>query len=237
MRLSQINLRNKFSKVIQAPNIKLLEEKNNQSNKKIILLNDSEDLFKQDKESNKEQQSNKSTNQKVEEDEIEYVDEETGGEVSDSSGKVIKIPRKRRESLENQGMIQDEKVNLVEYDIFYEEQFFKDELFKYDAENLKDKEYEKIQNEINKLEIKTKLKEKKKLKEVNEIKGINTDQLKKEIELLDEKYKSLKKETQKKIELKVETNEQFAFRGKMLNLYFKSKKWQNFPKFSIESEE
>jgi hypothetical protein len=110
-------------------------------------------------------------------------------------------------------------------------------MFKFDAENLKDKEAEKIKKEINKLEIKQKLKEKRKLKEVNDLKGIDTNELKNEIQILDEKYKNMKKEVKKKLELNIETTDDFLKKGRLLNFYFKRKKDKNFPRFSVESEE
>ena len=237
MRLSGIYSRNKFKKAINSPNPRELEQKTNRPvNKVNISLNDSEDLFRQ--ESNKEEKSKTIIKQKQEEeDEEKWLDEEEGGEISDTDEDFIQVPENRIENEDNQDEIEKGKINLVEYDTFYKEQFFKDELFKYDAENLKDKEYEKIQKEINKLEVKRKLKEKRILKEVNEIKGINTAQLKNEIEVLDEKYKDMKKETQKQIELNLDTTEQFVNKGRILNCYFKNKKEKNFPTFSIESEE
>ena len=54
------------------------------------------------------------------------------------------------------------KINLVEYDLFYKEQFFKNDVFKCDFDNLKDKEVEKINKEIKKSDIKAKIIEKKK---------------------------------------------------------------------------
>ena len=75
------------------------------------------------------------------------------------------------------------------------------------------------------------------MKEVNELKGLNTDQLKNEIEALNEKYKELKKKVQEKIVLKLDTREEFVNKGRLLNCYFKNITEKNFPKFSIESEE
>ena len=49
------------------------------------------------------------------------------------------------------------KVNrnkLNGYDLFYKEQFFRNELFRYDAENIQDKEEEDINKQMNELECK-----------------------------------------------------------------------------------
>ena len=57
-----------------------------------------------------------------------------------------------------------DKSQLVEYDNFYKEQFFKNEVFNYDVSDIKDKEVEEINHEMNKLEAHRKLLEKKKEK-------------------------------------------------------------------------
>ena len=240
--LTGINFRNKLSKELNEPNAKKPEEDNNHlsNNKEITNLNDSENLFKEEEENKKNEKSKTfiQTEIEAEDEELDITDEEEGGEISDSNEEeFIQIPEDRNEYEENLSLIENEKVDLVEYDTFYKEQFFKDELFKYDAENLKDKEYEKIQKEMTKLDIKRKLKEKTKLKEVNEIKGINTDKLKKEIDILNEKYKNIKKVVKQKLKLNIDTTEEFVNKGRLLNLYFLNNKEKNFPRFSIESEE
>ena len=69
---------------------------------------------------------------------------------------------------------------LDEYDLFYKEQFFRNELFRYDVENIQDKEEEDINKQMNKLDCKRRLTAKKKLKEVNDLKvQIQQNQLKK----------------------------------------------------------
>ena len=55
----------------------------------------------------------------------------------------------------------------------------KNEVFKY--EKIKDEETEKINKEMNKFDIKSKLIEKRKLKEVMELKGLDTKDLQVEI--------------------------------------------------------
>ena len=52
--------------------------------------------------------------------------------------------------------IKVDKSQLVEYDLFYKEQFFKNEVFKYDVNNIQDKEVQEINHEMNKLEVKRK---------------------------------------------------------------------------------
>ena len=50
-----------------------------------------------------------------------------------------------------------DKSQLVEYDLFYKEQFFKNEVFLYDADNIEDKVEAEIQKEMGRLEVKRKL--------------------------------------------------------------------------------
>ena len=91
-----------------------------------------------------------------EEEELDYTDVEEDSEISDSNQdfNFIQTGKKRYDYAESPSFIKDEKVDLVEYDTLYKETFFKDDMFRFDAENLKDKEAEKIKKEINKLEIK-----------------------------------------------------------------------------------
>ena len=248
-KISGFNFKNKLSKpILGFKNETSVENQIMKSNKQIksIILNDSENLIKEDNNAKEEEEKkSKSTaniiqkKEEEEEEETEYMDEEEGGEISDSNQdfNFIQIGKKRYDYAESPSIIRDEKVDLVEYDSLYKETFFKDDLFKFDAENLKDKEDEKIKKEINKLEVKQKLKEKRKLKEVNDLKGIDTTELNKEIQILDEKYKNMKKEVKKKLELNIETTEDFVRKGRLLNFYFNHKKEKNFPRFSIESEE
>ena len=249
LRVSRFNFKNKLSKpLLGIKNETNVESKNFKSNKQVStnILNDSENSFKEDANSQMEEEKksqSKSIIKKKEDDEeeedIEYTDEEEDGEISDSNQdfNFIQIGKKRYDYAESPSLIQSEKIDLVEYDSLYKETFFKDDLFRFDAENLKDKEAEKIKKEINKLEIKQKLKDKRKLKEVNDLKGIDTTELKNEIQILDEKYKNMKKEVKKKLNLNIETTDDFVEKGRILNFYFNRKKGNNFPRFSIESEE
>jgi hypothetical protein len=86
------------------------------------------------------------------------------------------------------------KSQLVEYDKFYKEQFFKDEAFTYDVINIEDPEEKEINHEMHKLDVKRKLIEKKKEKEVNVLKGLDTEDLELEIEEIQNEYKRLKLE-------------------------------------------
>ena len=181
--LSGSNFRNTLNQAKISQNPKTIEKKIPQSNKKLyenILLNDSENLLKEENKDNLEEQNEKSTIMNQNEgEESEYLeeDEEEGGEISDSNDDdFIQIPENRYDYKESPTIINKNAINLVEYDTFYKEQFFKDDLFKYDGDNLKDKETEKIKKEMNKLDIKQKIKEKTKLKEVNELSYIDLQQ-------------------------------------------------------------
>ncbi len=57
-----------------------------------------------------------------------------------------------------------DKSQLVEYDLFYKEQFFKNDVFKYDVNNIEDREEKEINREMHKLDLKRKLIAKKKKK-------------------------------------------------------------------------
>jgi hypothetical protein len=57
-----------------------------------------------------------------------------------------------------------DKSQLVEYDLFYKEQFFKNDVFKYDVNNIEDKEEKEINREMHKLDVKRRLIAKKKKK-------------------------------------------------------------------------
>ena len=86
-----------------------------------------------------------------------------------------------------------DKKQLSEYDLFYKEQFFQNELFVYDVENIEDKVEAEIKKEMTRLNLKQKLIATKKLKEVNDIKNLDTKQLLIEIDDLQEKYNKIKK--------------------------------------------
>ena len=87
------------------------------------------------------------------------------GEDTNNEFKSVYRPLKEEENRydykESPSLLKNEKINLVEYDSFYKEQYFKNDLFIDDVDIIKDEEVEKIKKEINKLEIKQKLKENK----------------------------------------------------------------------------
>ena len=129
-----------------------------------------------------------------------------------------------------------DKSQLVEYDLFYKEQFFKNEVFLYDVKNIEDKVEAEIKKEMNRLEIKRKLIEKKKLKEVNILKKLDTKDLEKEIEQLQKSYEMCKKKEEPKVELELNNTEGFLHNGRMLGNYFQENEEMNIPRFSMESE-
>jgi len=133
----------------------------------------------------------------------------------------------------------NQKVNksqLVEYDLFYKEQFFKNEVFLYDADNIEDKVEAEIEKEMNRLEVKRKLIEKKKLKEVNDLKKLDTSELQKEINELQQKYQKFKEKEEPKVELELNNTEGFLHNGRMLGNYFQEVEEINIPSFAMESE-
>ena len=126
-----------------------------------------------------------------------------------------------------------DKSQLVEYDLFYKEQFFKDEVFKYDVENIQDKEEKEIDKEMNKLDCKRRLTEKKKLKEVNDLKGLDTTELEHEINVLTKEYEKIKKVEEPKVELELNNTEKLLQKGRILGYYFNEGQKRDFPHFSL----
>ena len=129
-----------------------------------------------------------------------------------------------------------DKKQLSEYDLFYKEQFFQNELFVYDVENIEDKVEAEIKKEMTRLNLKQKLIAKKKLKEVNDLKNLNTKQLQLEINDLQEKYNNIKKKAEPKLKLEMNNTEGFLHFGRMLGNYFSDEEEIIFPKFALESE-
>ena len=129
-----------------------------------------------------------------------------------------------------------DKSQLVEYDLFYKEQFFKNEVFLYDVENIEDKVEAEIQKEMNRLALKRKLIEKKKLKEVNDLKKLDTKDLQNEIDELQKAYEKCKKKEEPKVQLEMNNTEGFVHNGRMLGNYFQGAEEMNVPRFSMESE-
>ena len=161
----------------------------------------------------------------IEEEEISYD--------SDNSNQEENFMQKDR-----LGDIDKDKVDksqLVEYDVFYKEQFLKNEVFTYDAKDIKDKEVEEINHEMNKLDAHRKLVEKKKEKDAQEKKGLNTAELQKEIEKLEKEYIKAKTKEKPKLNLIMNNTEGLLYKGRLLNFYFNGVKNVDFPRFSLES--
>ena len=129
-----------------------------------------------------------------------------------------------------------DKSQLVEYDLFYKEQFFRNDVFLYDVENIEDKVEAEIQKEMNRLALKRKLIEKKKLKEVNILKKLDTKDLQKEIDELQKAYEKCKRKEEPKVQLEMNNTEGFVHNGRMLGNYFKGAEEMTVPRFSMESE-
>jgi hypothetical protein len=126
-----------------------------------------------------------------------------------------------------------DKSQLVEYDLFYKESFFKDTVFKYDVENIQDKEEKEINKEMNKLDCKRRLTEKKKLKEVNDLKGLDTTELQEEINKLTKEYEKIKKVEEPKVDLDLNNTEKLLQKGRILGFYFNEGQKRDFPHFSL----
>ena len=129
-----------------------------------------------------------------------------------------------------------DKSQLVEYDLFYKEQFFKDEVFKYDVENIQDKEEKEINKEMTKLDCKRRLTEKKKLKEVNDLKGLDTMELQEQIDKLTKEYEKIKRIEEPKVELELNNTEKLLQKGRILGFYFNEGQKREFPHFSLRGE-
>ena len=130
--------------------------------------------------------SNKEKQDKVKE---EFDEEEEKSENDDTfiklqppDGYYVKIDRSK----------------LVEYDIFYKEQFFKNEVFKYDVDNIEDPEIADINKEMKKLDTKRKLLEKQKIREVNKLKGLDVTELDEEIAVIQKEYDDARRIIEKK---------------------------------------
>ena len=129
-----------------------------------------------------------------------------------------------------------DKSQLIEYDLFYKEQFFKNDVFKYDVNNIEDKEEKEINREMNKLDVKRRLIAKKKEKEVNILKGLDTEDLDIEINDLEKEYKKAKTIEKPKLNLIMNNTIGLLHKGRMLECYFIGKKEEDFPRFAMESE-
>ena len=128
-----------------------------------------------------------------------------------------------------------DKSQLIEYDAFYKEQYYKNEVFNYDVSDIKDKEVEEINHEMNKLEAHRKLLAKKKEKDAVEKKGLDTTQLEKEIKILEQEYIKAKTVEKPKLNLIMNNTEGLLYKGRLLGFYFNGIKKADFPNFSLES--
>ena len=129
-----------------------------------------------------------------------------------------------------------DKSQLVEYDLFYKEQFFKNDVFKYDVNNIEDKEEKEINREMHKLDVKRRLIAKKKEKEVNILKGLDIEDLELEIEDLEKEYKKAKTIEKPKLDMIMNNTIGLLHKGRMLECYFTGRKEEDFPRFALESE-
>ena len=162
----------------------------------------------------------------------EIEEEEISYDLDESNQEDTFIQQDKLEDIEKDKV---DKSQLVEYDAFYKEQFFKNEVFNYDVRDIKDKEVEEINHEMNKLEAHRKLLEKRKEKDAQEKKGLNTTELKKEIEKLEKEYIKAKTKEKPKLNLIMNNTEGLLYKGRLLSFYFNGVKNVDFPRFSMES--
>ena len=160
-------------------------------------------------------------------DQIEEIEEYSFDEEDEDEDTFIKINNDRNYK------VKANQSQLDEYDLFYKEQFFRNELFRYDVENIQDKEEQDITKQMNKLDCKRRLKEKKKLKEVNDLKGLDTTELNQEIKELTKEYEKYKKAEEPKVELELNNTEKLLQKGRILGFYFKKNQSKDFPHFSM----
>ena len=145
------------------------------------------------------------------------------------------------ESFDDEDMYSDEEeqgyspTQLLEYDKFYKEQFFKNEIFKFDPK-MKDKEEDEIKQEIERMELKRAIKDKQKIRDVNANKGLDTSKLDKEIKAMKDHYEKKKKKVVQQTELQMNNTDTLLYKGRLLYNYFNEKETQGIPRFSIESE-
>ena len=165
--------------------------------------------------------------QEIKEENSSYFDEET-----ENSNEDTFIAMNRIGDIEKP----IDKSQLVEYDLFYKEQFFKNDVFKYDVNNIQDKEVQEINHEMNKLDVKRRLIAKKKEKDVQVSKGLDTEEITFEIEALEKEYIKAKTIEKPKLDLIMNNTEGLLYKGRLLGCYFNEKKKGDFPKFAMESE-
>ena len=138
-------------------------------------------------------------------------------------------------NINNEEDINNLHVHVLEYDKFYKEQFFKDELFRKDYPP-PDKEDVDISKDIKKQQIKKLLRDKQKIKEIIVQKNQNTKQIDKEINALKNEYETIKQPIEKGVELYLNNTDKMMQKGRELDYYFSKEKGQHFPKFSVHNE-
>ena len=159
-------------------------------------------------------------------------EEDFSFDLDESENKDIFIRMDRLGDIEKGSV---DKSQLIEYDAFYKEQYYKNEVFNYDVSDIKDKEVEEINHEMNKLEAHRKLLAKKKEKDAVEKKGLDTTQLEKEIKILEQEYIKAKTVEKPKLNLIMNNTEGLLYKGRLLGFYFNGIKKADFPNFSLES--
>jgi len=177
----------------------------------------------------REEKKKENENKEKEEEHIDEIEEYSFNEEGDEHNDDTFIKLNHFKEMEKPV----DKSQLVEYDLFYKEQFFKDEVFKYDVENIQDKEEKEINKEMNKLDCKRRLTEKKKLKEVNDLKGLDTTELQEQINALTKEYEKIKKIEEPKVELELNNTEKLLQKGRILGFYFDEGEKRDFPHFSL----
>ena len=176
----------------------------------------------------KEKKENEKEKEKEDQNEIEEIEEYSYNEEQEQNDDTF-VKLNHFKDMEKPV----DKSQLVEYDLFYKEQFFKNEVFKYDVENIQDKEEKEIDKEMNKLDCKRRLTEKKKLKEVNDLKGLDTTELEEQIKVLTKEYEKIKKKEEPKVELELNNTEKLLQKGRILGFYFNEGSKRDFPHFSM----
>ena len=168
--------------------------------------------------------------------EVKEVDEENASSYLDESENDDTFIKKNNINENRELDIKVDKSQLVEYDLFYKEQFFKNEVFKYDVNNIQDKEVQEINHEMNKLEVKRKLIAKKKERDALASKGLDIEEINEEIEELEKEYIKAKTIEKPKLDLIMNNTEGLLYKGRLLGCYFNEKQKGDFPKFALESE-
>ena len=168
--------------------------------------------------------------------EVKELEEENASSYLEDSKNDLPFIKMNNINENEQLDIKVDKSQLVEYDLFYKEQFFKNEVFKYDVNNIQDKEVKEINHEMNKLEVKRKLIAKKKERDVLASKGLDIEDITEEIEELEKEYIKAKTIEKPKLDLIMNNTEGLLYKGRLLGCYFNEKQRADFPRFALESE-